>query len=248
VYTLIKKLKLALRDGAKLILVLARYGGFKYVCCICGMRARKFLQHARRNRPNVQCPFCFAKDRHRFAWMTLLRRTDLFDGAPKRMLHVAPERFLESRFRKIPGVDYLSADLQRRAMVKMDITDIQYPADSFTAIFCSHVLEHVPDDRRAIAEFFRVLSPGGWALLYVPIIAEQTWEDPNITDPDERTRHFGQADHLRACGPDYIDRMRAVGFDAEAIYAKDILSEEEGIKMCIGGKLLIFLCRKPEAR
>jgi len=85
-------------------------------------------------------------------------------------LHVAPEEALAWRFRQVPGLDYLSADLYNpRAMVKMDIACIQFPDASFDIIYCSHVLEHVPDDRRALTEFYRALSPGGYAVLIVPI-------------------------------------------------------------------------------
>lgn len=89
---------------------------------------------------------------------------------------------------------YLTADLSNpKAMVKMDITDIQYPDESFDVIYCSHVLEHVPDDRKAMQEFFRVLKKDGWAVLLVPIVGELTFEDPSIVDPVERTKIFGQA-------------------------------------------------------
>lgn len=219
--------------------------GFKYYCPICGWRARRFLSHGKRARPNARCPFCLSLGRHRLDWIFFSRRTNLFDGTPKRMLHIAPERWLESRLRRVPGLDYLSADLNNpRAMERMDITDIQYPDNHFSVIYCSHVLEHVPDDRRALGEFFRVLAPGGWAVLRVPIIAEKTWEDPNITDPDERARHFGQWDHVRACGPDYADRIREAGFDASLIYGRDVIGKQDQLKMSILGKQLIFYCRK----
>jgi SAM-dependent methyltransferase len=97
-------------------------------------------------------------------------------------------------------------------MVKMDITDIQYPDDTFDVIYCSHVLEHVQDDRKAIGEFYRVLKPGGWAILQVPITADTTFEDPKIINPKERERLFGQYDHARRYGPDYKDRLMEPGF------------------------------------
>jgi SAM-dependent methyltransferase len=95
-----------------------------------------------------------------------------------------------------------------RAMVRMDITDIQYPKDTFDVIYCSHVLEHVVDDRKAMREFHRVLRPDGWALLLVPITVEKTFEDPSVTDPEERLSVFGQEDHVRCYGPDYVERLR----------------------------------------
>jgi ubiquinone/menaquinone biosynthesis C-methylase UbiE len=161
------------------------------------------------------------------------------------MLHVAPEAFLETRFRRIRNLDYLSADLKSpRAMVKMDITSINYRDNTFSVIYCSHVLEHVPDDHKAIAEFYRILKPDGWAVLQVPITSETTYEDPEITDPYERKKYFGQWDHVRRCGPDYIEHMRSAGFFAECLHSTDVLEVAGCKKMRIQEEQLIFLCRK----
>ena len=100
-------------------------------------------------------------------------------------------------------------------MVEMDITDIQYPDDSFDAIYCSHVLEHVPDDAKAMSELYRVLKPGGWAILAVPIRGDTTFEDPTTTEPEERERLFGQSDHVRYYGKDFKDRLEAAGFEVK---------------------------------
>jgi SAM-dependent methyltransferase len=114
---------------------------------------------------------------------------------------------------KADYINYLSADLSApSAIVKMDITDIQYPDNTFDVIYCSHVLEHIPDDRRAMREFYRVLKPDCWAILHVPITANRTFEDPAVIDPKERERLFGQFDHVRRYGPDYKDRLMEAGF------------------------------------
>ena len=97
-------------------------------------------------------------------------------------------------------------------MVRMDISDIQYPDNTFDVIYCSHVLEHVPDDKKALREFWRVLKIDGWAILQVPITSDVTFEDPTVTSPEERERLFGQHDHVRRYGPDYRDRLVDVGF------------------------------------
>ena len=165
-------------------------------------------------------------------WLFLKRKTDFFDGTPKRMLHVAPEHCLSGHFRREIGAGYLTADLQQgRAMVEMDITDIQYPDRSFDVIYCSHVLEHVQDDRQAMREFRRVLDDGGWAILLVPITRQRTHEDPSITEPEERLKAFGQEDHVRRYGPDYVDRLRESGFTVQITRVGDLADEEEAATM-----------------
>jgi len=155
---------------------------------------------------------------------------------------------LSALFRKIDGLDYLSADLSNpRAMVQMDITRIQYPDDFFHVVYCSHVLEHIPDDRKALSELYRVLSPGGWAVLQVPITVGKTYENPAITQPDERRRHFGQWDHVRRCGPDYAERMRLAGFSVQVLRSTDVVAEADCVRMGFGPGRFIFFCRKPVA-
>jgi hypothetical protein len=216
-------------------------------CPVCEGKIRRFLPHGDPPRPNARCPICGSLERHRLDWVFFRKKTDLFDGRRKRMLHIAPEEFLIARFGRIPNLDYLSADLNRRAMVKMDITDIRYADDSFDIIYCSHVLEHIENDRKALSELHRVLSRGGWAALQVPILGEKTFEDPAITSPEDRHRHFGQWDHVRCCGPDYVERMRSAGFTAEVVGADDVVSESDRDKMGILPNGLIFLCRKPSS-
>lgn len=165
-------------------------------------------------------------------WLYFARRTNLFDGRPKRVLHVAPERCFEGPLRQRLGAGYLTADLlDPGAMEQMDITNIRHPDESFDVIYCSHVLEHVPDDRQAMRELRRVLKQDGWAVLLVPITAERTIEDPTVTDPRERERAFGQHDHVRRYGPDYADRLREAGFDVLATEVPDLLERRDLIRM-----------------
>jgi SAM-dependent methyltransferase len=197
-------------------------------CPVCERSYRKFLPHGVVPRLDARCPGCGSLERHRLTWVHLRQKTNLFDGTPKRMLHVAPEAAFEARFRALVGDGYLTADLDASAAdVQMDICDIRYPDESFDIVYCSHVLEHVPDDRLAMREFRRVLKRDGWAVLDVPITATHTIEDPSITDPEERTRRFGQPDHVRSYGPDYPDRLREVGFHVDVRNVSDVVAEAD---------------------
>jgi SAM-dependent methyltransferase len=138
------------------------------------------------------CPGCDSRERQRLLYLYLHERTNLFKDR-LRVLHVAPEDCLQPKLASSPNIDYISADLSSStAMTRMDITDIQFPNGSFDVILCSHVLEHVGDDRRAMRELHRILRPGGWAILQVPVDSSQehTFEDPRVTDPRERERLF----------------------------------------------------------
>jgi SAM-dependent methyltransferase len=157
------------------------------------------------------------------------------------MLHVAPEPALSARLRRLPNLNYLSADLfDPKAMVKMDITDIRYPEHSFDLIYCSHVLEHVSDDRKALSEFWRVLKPGGKAILMVPILGEITFEDPSITDPVERERAYGQHDHVRSYGRDFAQRVAEAGFEVTLHKPSSLAGETEIERMGLPPEETIF--------
>jgi predicted SAM-dependent methyltransferase len=143
------------------------------------------------------------------------------------MLHVGPEKCLELKFKKLLGDRYITADLDSpHVMERMDITDIKHNDQSFDVIYCSHVLEHVPNDKKAMTEFHRILKKNGWAILLVPITADKTFEDPSITDPEERLKQFGQRDHVRRYGPDYIDRLREAGFNVEVTEVNDLVDKK----------------------
>lgn len=224
---------------------LYRFGLSRY-CPLCKSHVRSFLPFGViTQRDNAKCPVYGCLERHRLAWLFFQNKTDLFDLKPKTLLHIAPETQLEYNFKQIPGLDYLSADLVNpNAMVKMNIAKIQYPNDSFDIIYCSHVLEHILDDRKAISEFCRVLKRGGWAVLQVPINADKTFEDPTITDPSERERVFGQGDHVRIYGPDYEQRLFASGFRVQRYSAVEIAGAENVVRFSIMKSENIFHCTK----
>jgi predicted SAM-dependent methyltransferase len=225
--------------------IVAFYGNKRY-CPVCNHSFRTFMSAGNPAREEARCPACDALERHRFLWRYLQEKTPFFESRGARMLHVAAEECFEPRWRHIIGRGYITADLMHPADVKMDVTDIQFSDNEFDIVYCSHVLEHVPDDRKAMREFHRVLKPGGFALLLVPITEEKTFEDPSITDPKERLRLFGQHDHVRRYGPDYVGRLRDAGFVVNVMHASDFLSPKEIERLAIGTSDAgeIFHCRK----
>lgn len=225
-------------------------GSDRAECPLCGTEAERFLPFGIKTvRPDCRCPGCGSLERHRLVWLFFALRTDLFTR-PVRMLHFAPEQALEVRLGALPNVDYLTADLDpTQAMVQMDITAIDRPDDSFDVLFASHVLEHVPDDVGAMRELLRVLRPDGWAILEVPMHGTNTVEDPSITDADERTRRFGQHDHVRMYGRDgeYERRLRRAGFHVEVIPLADQLGPAATRRFRLDTAEQIYFCRKTPA-
>jgi SAM-dependent methyltransferase len=220
---------------------LARGEGVECPCC--GARFRRFVPYGLSRRPGAQCPGCGAVERHRLLWLYLRERSDLFTR-PQRLLHVAPEEVFAARLRAVPGLRYLSADLApSRAMLRADVQRLPLADASFDAVLCHHVLEHVADDRAALAELHRVLRPGGWALLQSPIRKElaETLEDAAVTDPRERERLYGQSDHLRQYGRDYGARLREAGFEVRAERFFKALPPERRARHGLKGET-IWLC------
>ncbi len=203
-----------------------RHGGLRYVCPICRGRFRRF-EPAPNGRPNARCPRCGSLERHRRIWLYLHTRTELFDR-PTRLLHVAPEPCLTERLRASPAVDYLSGDLTPGVgMVTLDLTDLDFADESFDAALCLHVLEHVPDDRTAMKELHRVLRPGGWCLVEVPLRGEETVEGWPGMAGEERERCFYQSDHERLYGRgDLAKRLQEAGFGVEVDVYRDELAPE----------------------
>jgi SAM-dependent methyltransferase/GNAT superfamily N-acetyltransferase len=217
-------------------------------CPICKQHSSRFASFGVYPRPDALCPHCGSLERHRLLWLILERHPDLFfKNLPKRMLHVAPEQIIRDKFRKLLGNRYITSDIcQGAADVQMDICDIKLPDGSFDAIMCNHVLEHVPDDLKAMSELRRVLTPGGIAFIMVPVTVEKTFEDPSITDPQERLRVFGQIDHVRRYGVDFIDRLRSVGFQVECFTPEKVASKSEVKKMRMSDEFgaAVYVCRK----
>ena len=193
--------------------------GNRYTDPIDGKSFRAFLPYGYESpRENVLSPSTLSLERHRLLWLYLKNETDFFSHR-LRVLHFAPEQAFYKRFRRLSNLDYTTTDLNSPlADVKADICDLPFEDDTFDVILCNHVLEHIPDDRQALAELYRVMKPGAWGIFQVPqdLSREHTFSDPTITDPDERRKIFGQYDHVRVYGRDYFDILREAGFQVRA--------------------------------
>jgi len=201
------------------------------------------------NRPGVICPGCGAQERHRALALYLDARGLPAPGTS--LLHFAPEYCLEQRLRRIPRLSVVTTDLDPAiAEVAADITALPFGDGSFDAVLCSHVLEHVEDDRAAMRELVRVLRLGGWAVVMVPLDVEResTLEDPGVTEPRERERLFWQHDHVRLYAPDLEDRLTQAGFDVTADRFVDELPRGDIERYGLARGEIIFRCDKPRVQ
>lgn len=206
------------------------FKGDQFYDPIDGKSYRKFLPYGYgKQRENALSPGTLSLERHRQMWLYLQNETEFFIKKAK-VLHIAPEQEFLRKFKKMRNLDYISADLYSPIVdVKADILDLPFATESFDVVFCNHVLEHIEDDAKAMSELYRILKPGGWGILQVPMknSLEKTYEDFSIKDPTERQKHFGQYDHVRWYGMDYFDRLRNAGFEVEINYYSQTFSDEE---------------------
>ena len=222
-------------------------------CPLCGCQRRKFLPYGYvTSRENALCPNCLSLERHRLLWLWLVRESDIGRGAmalPK-MLHIAPEVALMRKFKKMYASTpdrYVTADLESPlADMHFDVQQIPLEAESFDAIICNHIMEHVEDDGKALRELYRILRRGGWGVILSPVDLERehTFEDDTITDPAERTRIFGQSDHRRIYGRDYAARLREAGFEVYDIDYKNELSKAEQELYALPTDHLYIVCKQ----
>lgn len=248
-----------LRPFVKKLFLRVVYFGNAYYCPVCKSKVRLWKplgydfpviyekQIVGSGIRNAMCPVCGSSDRVRLLYLFLKNKTNLFTRRIK-LLHIAPEDALRDLLLKLKNVDYLTSDLDPgKVMEQMDITIIGYPENSFDAILCNNVLEHIPDDRKAMRELYRVLKPGGWAILQVPVskVLEETFEDFSITSPQEREKHFGQKDHVRIYGNDYIRKLTKAGFAVETFnWTLDTAFQNEKNPYGLNEDETIFYCTK----
>jgi SAM-dependent methyltransferase len=200
--------------GAVMGIVSPFFTGTAVECPCCEKTSRRWLlldEH------DPVCPHCSSAPRQRLLALYLKERTPIF-GSRLRMVHFAAEYCLMRRFARLPNLDYVAADLDPpRGAIRLDLTAIDLPTDSVDMVICSHVLEHVVEDRVAMRELRRIIRPDGQALIMVPVDRRRavTYEDPSIATPAARLAAFDQADHVRIYGRDFSERLHSAGFAVE---------------------------------
>ena len=220
-------------------------------CPLCGWSFRTFMPYGDPPRENAFCPRCHSLERHRLLQLFMNERQLL--QTPTKLLHVAPEDCFYRLFSPNPQVDYVPCDLNADAdwyagrVQKLDLTQAHFEDGTFDAILCNHVLEHIPDDHKAMTELWRMLKPGGWAVLQVPMHPhlEKTYEDATVVDPAARRLAFGQWDHVRRYGRDYGDRLQRAGFEVDRV----TLPVQKHTQACRRYGLMadedVYFCRRP---
>ncbi len=210
--------------------------GNKFHCTVCDGSFRRFIQL---KNDELLCARCGSLPRDRRLY-DLLKNGNMLKG---KMLDFSPSRALYRKFKQTPGIEYFSSDFANEFISddQFDITDIKLQDSFFDLIICYHILEHIPDDRKAIAELFRVLKPGGNVLLQTPFREGEIFEDPTITKEDERIKYFGQQDHVRIYSVDGLSgRVKQAGFNVKVLQFNESLFNSAGFSE----KEIVLHCKK----
>ena len=244
--------------------------GNRFTDPIDGKSFKMFLPYGYGNqRNNVLSPSTLSLERHRLLWIYLQNETDFFQSdfdsnssnkqsksiklrdtetsSALKVLHFAPEQEFYKRFKKQTNIDYTTTDLlSPLADVKADICNLPFEDNQYDIILCNHVLEHIPDDTKAMQELYRVLKPGGMGIFQIPqdLSRATTFSDDSIVDQKERAKIFGQYDHVRVYGRDYFDKLRSIGFRVVEEDYTSKLSPELVEKYCLAKGEIIPVCFK----
>jgi SAM-dependent methyltransferase len=226
----------------------------KKVCPICGNEFWVFLSGGTfGTRKNASCPYCGSLERHRALYLFFRKQTDLFDrnesSLPVSILHFAPEPCLYEKIRNIANLDYFPVDFDSSVQGIRDVIDIQnvkYGDGIFDIIICNHVLEHIPDDHAAMRELNRILKQEGTAYINTPVdySRDVTLENPEYNTPELRTRYYGQFDHVRYYGNDYVSKLEDAGFSVRVIEPNKDFNENEISRYGLLKDEKIYECKK----
>jgi predicted SAM-dependent methyltransferase len=249
-------------------LALPRYLGDKHVCPVCDTHLRafkpiwkSFMRQIDSAHPyqykslqtfnwqNYSCPACDASDRERLILLYLNQLSSSFDPHRRyRLVEFAPSPALRRKLKRNPIFEYRSADLYRKTVDdRIDITNMHpYRDESIDVFICSHILEHVIEDRKAIRELYRVLNKDGFGIVIVPLINGMDWtdEDESVNSRESRFLRYGDGDHVRQYGiRDFQDRLKSAGFEIELI-GQEFFGAEAFRKAGIVQDSVLYVVRK----
>ncbi len=229
----------------------ALYRGNAVSCPVCEKSFSKFLSYGSEvaHRDNVLCPYDLTLERHRLMWLYLKNHSNFFTQANLAVLHMAPEQCFIDRFKAQQNLNYLTADIVSPiADMHFDLHQIPLENDRFDVVFCNHVMEHVQDPNQCMSELFRVLKPGGWAIMQVPqdFTRETTYEDPSIVSEADREKHYWQKDHVRLFGKDYPSYLERVGFQTTAFDLNAHYTQEEIARFRLMKEEVLYIFKKPQ--
>jgi glycosyltransferase involved in cell wall biosynthesis len=235
-----------------------------YECPVCGNKVERFLPYQYKKHvsdfsykfnaigsdtENFSCPHCYCHDRERHL-VKYFDKLNIWDKyiIGKNVLHIAPEKHVQQIISNLSTKDYICGDLYpiNESIMKIDITDMQFEDNYFDFIICNHVLEHIPNDLKAMKELFRVLKKGGCAVLQTPYSPDidKSFEDETINTDQQRKKFFGQSDHVRIYGKDLFERVKSAGFELKIVKNNDLFTEEESKKYGVNNKEDLILVVK----
>ncbi len=225
------------------------YRGNKVTCPVCDRSFSKFLSYGSNiaHRENVLCPYDLTLERHRLMWLYLKNSSDFFTAPKLSVLHIAPEQCFIHRFKKQKNLEYLTGDLESPiADLHFDLHAIPLEDNRFDVVFCNHVMEHVDDPLKCMQELYRVMKPGGWAIMQVPqdMSLDTTYEDPSITSPEDREKHFWQKDHVRLFGRDYPSWLEKANFKVDQFDPKVNFNNELISKFRLLKDEILYIAKK----
>ncbi len=228
-------------------------------CILCGSYVNRFLpagiQHEifKRHhiigggfRNNCICEKCGSSDRERWLYYVLNRYTKIFNNACS-VLHFAPENVVKKVITiQNPSCQYFTADIIKGCgQYIVDMTSISFEDESFDYIIANHVLEHIVDEQKAICELKRVLKINGKLILSFPICMDMnTLEDPTITTEEERLNTYGQIDHVRLYGRDYVEHIEKYGLNVQVVSPYMEFNENEINELKFIKDDIILMCTR----
>jgi SAM-dependent methyltransferase len=216
-------------------------------CPVCEQRSF-FVPYGDPSRPLARCPVCGSLERHRLLYLYLRQKTNLFKDRLS-VLHFSPEKGLSAALRAQRNLTYATSwyEPDRPADFHLDLTHLTLADESWDVIIAYHILEHITEDRKAMREMYRVMKPGGWAVVQVPVRDEpDSLEDPSVVTEKERDERFGQYDHVRYYGwKDFADRLKEAGFEVKIERFGRQLSDDLVRELSLQRDERIYLLRKP---